>query len=126
MSADPAVETFPGAVPGRYWHRLEDGRTQTVVVDRSVQHSAMPQSPNMILMHVYPSGMLVTPVQAAAARDGHERAALERAEAGRDARDRARRLDGASLQEARGAPAVSTDTMRMPCARHALSTTRFY
>lgn len=34
MSADPAVETFPGAVPGRYWHRLEDGRIQCDVCPR--------------------------------------------------------------------------------------------
>ena len=33
-SADQAQETFPGAVPGRYWHRLADGRIQCDVCPR--------------------------------------------------------------------------------------------
>jgi len=36
MSADsiPAAENFPGAFPGRYWHKLEDGRIQCDVCPR--------------------------------------------------------------------------------------------
>lgn len=33
-SAEQAQETFPGAVPGRYWHKLEDGRIQCDVCPR--------------------------------------------------------------------------------------------
>jgi len=32
--ADTVSETFPGAVPGRYWHRLDDGRIQCDVCPR--------------------------------------------------------------------------------------------
>ena len=44
-------------------HRLPDGRTQLVITDRSVSHPAMPASRHFIFMTVYPSGMLITPVQ---------------------------------------------------------------
>ena len=33
-SAESDIETFPGAVPGRYWHRLDDGRIQCDVCPR--------------------------------------------------------------------------------------------
>ena len=44
-------------------HRLPDGRTQIAITDRSVAHPAMPASRHFIFMTVYPSGMLITPVQ---------------------------------------------------------------
>ena len=44
-------------------HQLPDGRTQIVITDRSVAHPAMPASRHFIFMTVYPSGMLITPVQ---------------------------------------------------------------
>ncbi|MAN80590.1 MAG: AmmeMemoRadiSam system radical SAM enzyme [Rhodospirillaceae bacterium] len=33
-SAETEIETFPGAVPGRYWHKLADGRIQCDVCPR--------------------------------------------------------------------------------------------
>lgn len=33
-SAEAEIETFPGAVPGRYWHKLADGRIQCDVCPR--------------------------------------------------------------------------------------------
>ena len=37
--------------------------TQIAITDRSVAHPAMPPSRHFIFMTVYPSGMLITPVQ---------------------------------------------------------------
>ena len=44
-------------------HRLPDGRTQIVITDHSVMHPSMAASAHFIFMTVYPSGMLITPVQ---------------------------------------------------------------
>lgn len=43
--------------------RLPDGRTQVIVTDRSVLHPAMPPSRFFVFMTVYPSGLMLTPVQ---------------------------------------------------------------
>ena len=43
--------------------RLPDGRTQVVITDRSVLHPAMPARRYFVFMTVYPSGMMLTPVQ---------------------------------------------------------------
>jgi len=44
-------------------HRLPDGRTQIIITDRSVVHPAMPTPRQFIFMTVYPSGMMITPLQ---------------------------------------------------------------
>ena len=52
-------------------HRLPDGRMQIVITDRSVSHPEMPTSRHFLLMSVYPSGMLITPVQVGGKTHSH-------------------------------------------------------
>ena len=44
-------------------NELADGRTQIVIADCTVNHSAMFSKPSTVMMDVLPSGLLITPVQ---------------------------------------------------------------
>jgi len=44
-------------------HVLPDERVQIVIVDRSVAHPSVPPSRDVIFMDVFPSGMVITPVE---------------------------------------------------------------
>ena len=44
-------------------NELADGRTQIVIADCTVNHSAMSSVPSTVMMDVLPSGLLITPVQ---------------------------------------------------------------
>lgn len=50
---------------------LPDGRSQIVIADRSVTHSEVPASRQMIFLDVQPSGLVITPVQVGDAVHSH-------------------------------------------------------
>jgi len=51
------------ALVHRATHMLPDERVQIVIVDRSVTHQAVPASSDVIVMDVFPSGLIITPVE---------------------------------------------------------------
>ena len=52
-------------------NQLGDGRTQIVIADCTVNHSAMSSEPSTVMMDVLPSGLLITPVKSGSETHSH-------------------------------------------------------